>query len=545
MHASLVPPLVEIGGEPDTVGDGGRAYVDMAEMIDQLADQLRGAVEAEYAIGKAADQFKEDAEQVADDIADVAPRYDGTGSALEIYADEFDAQKKRSDTAIEAIRETQQRLWPLYDDEREAEQAEALARSEHDEGSAEHLAAEQALQDIRTTIADLESNLDTLFADYADAGDAHDEAARAAADAIDQILGELNDSWWDRVADFFSTIGDFLLDALEQVLQWVSDIIIVVLAIVAIALVVLIGVLVLPWDQIDINNLIDHGIALGMGILGALHWILVPVLHIEHLRETPKMNLAEVVPNETDPASRYRDAFGDLGDVDSAGGSDKTVVDVIKVGVDENGDPIWRVVPPSTKDWEFAPDSGAANDLGSNLSLMLTPEQQAAYERMVYDAMEQAGVGPDDSVMMTGFSQGGILAGRMAEDSPYNIEAILVGGAPIDAMDIPDHVSVISIQHQGDPVHRLDGADSAPMDDNKVTVHVNPWDPEAQDEAPHSELDAGRHDAGMYGDTVQAIIDGQHGETTKEQRETIQQIIADQDKFFSDDETRFRYEGSE
>jgi len=58
-------------------------------------------------------------------------------------------------------------------------------------------------------------------------------------------------------------------------------------------------------------------------------------------------------------------------------------------------------------------------------------------------------VGPDDPVMLTGWSQGGIMAGTLASDPDcaFNIQAIFVSGAPIDAMNIPDSVSVLSVQH--------------------------------------------------------------------------------------------------
>jgi len=70
-----------------------------------------------------------------------------------------------------------------------------------------------------------------------------------------------------------------------------------------------------------------------------------------------------------------------------------------------------------------------------------------------------AGIDPADPVMLVGFSQGGIMAGHLAANrqGDYNIQGILVVGSPIDHMQIPSGVNVVSIQHTFDPVPHLDG----------------------------------------------------------------------------------------
>ena len=89
--------------------------------------------------------------------------------------------------------------------------------------------------------------------------------------------------------------------------------------------------------------------------------------------------------------------------------------------------------------WYFTDggDTEAMNDLGSHLALT-EPDQQAAHERAVIEAMHAAGIDP---VMLVGFSQGGILAARMAAShpQPFAIDAIAVAGAPIDAMELLHH----------------------------------------------------------------------------------------------------------
>src|SRR5690606_41329898 len=96
----------------------------------------------------------------------------------------------------------------------------------------------------------------------------------------------------------------------------------------------------------------------------------------------------------------------------------------------------------------------AVNDLGSSPATIVAPEHQAASERAVLLAMRRAGIGPQDSVMLVGWSQGGIVAGAIASDqnSGFTVRAIAVAGSPIDHMPIPDSVSVLAFQHDGDHV---------------------------------------------------------------------------------------------
>ncbi|MEK8227076.1 hypothetical protein NKG05_14870 [Oerskovia sp. M15] len=91
---------------------------------------------------------------------------------------------------------------------------------------------------------------------------------------IQPVLDQLNDSFLDKVGnalgavgEFLAAIGEWLVDVLEQVLQWLSDLVIVVLAL---ALVVFAFVLLsipaalglMTWDQV-----LDAGIGATMILL--------------------------------------------------------------------------------------------------------------------------------------------------------------------------------------------------------------------------------------------------------------------------------------
>ncbi|WP_454115311.1 hypothetical protein [Microbacterium lacticum] len=194
------------------------------------------------------------------------------------------------------------------------------------------------------------------------------------------------------------------------------------------------------------------------------------------LKPTPKPSEYDRTKKETRAShgepSDLAHVLKDAGYVDSLGhhtadSADETVIKVTKV-VDADGVARWRVALPSTQEWlsRLNGDQGAVNDLDSNLALMLTPSLRSQYEGAVLAAMQQAGVGPNDPVMLVGFSQGGIMAGHLAVyNSDDNWDAVVVAGAPIDSMPIPSTTTVVSVQHRGDPVPRLDSMPRAAQDE--------------------------------------------------------------------------------
>ncbi|MFC7925901.1 hypothetical protein [Microbacterium laevaniformans] len=94
--------------------------------------------------------------------------------------------------------------------------------------------------------------------------------------------------------------------------------------------------------------------------------------------------------------------------------------------------------------------------------------------------------------MLVGFSQGGILAGHLAayRSDDDNFGAVVVCGAPIDNMPIPDRTRVISVQHEGDPVPKLGFFTPPPTRPNWQTI---------TSAAPGNPTDVTKiHDAGQY-----------------------------------------------
>ncbi|MBC3764209.1 hypothetical protein ACUN7V_11480 [Quadrisphaera oryzae] len=98
----------------------------------------------------------------------------------------------------------------------------------------------------------------------------------------------------------------------------------------------------------------------------------------------------------------------------------------------------------------------------------------SAYTDAVLRAMEEAGVRPDEPVLLSGYSLGGITAAQMAADpavrAHFDVQGLITAGAPIGHVDIPSTVSTISVEHSEDLVPKLDGAPNTSLESNWVTV---------------------------------------------------------------------------
>lgn len=163
--------------------------------------------------------------------------------------------------------------------------------------------------------------------------------------------------------------------------------------------------------------------------------------------------------------------------------------------------PRWIVEIPGTTSWDPVTGKDPA-DLTSNGQLMNRRGAQLAALR---DAMKAAGIGPDDPVLVAGHSQGGIAAAALASDAEartrYNITNVLTAGSPIADMPIPRDVNVISIEHEQDPVPRLEGDDN-PDRPNWTTVHRDVGDVEGVSSNPIA-----AHNGSLYAETAGAIPD--------------------------------------
>jgi hypothetical protein len=94
-------------------------------------------------------------------------------------------------------------------------------------------------------------------------------------------------------------------------------------------------------------------------------------------------------------------------------------------------------------------------DLTSNVAAVAG--DQAGSVQAVRLAMHEAGIRPDSPVQFTGFSQGGVVAARLAASGEWNTQGVLSFGGPTGAVPLPTEVPVILVEHTDDIVPALGG----------------------------------------------------------------------------------------
>ena len=96
-------------------------------------------------------------------------------------------------------------------------------------------------------------------------------------------------------------------------------------------------------------------------------------------------------------------------------------------------------------------------DMTSNVSgIAGLPAGSAAAVR---DAMAQVGITPTSPVVLTGHSQGGLMAAAIAASGDYNITNVVTFGAPAGLIEIPASIPVLNVRHSDDIVPALGGYD--------------------------------------------------------------------------------------
>lgn len=504
-----------LAGNPAALGTKADAYIRSAQAILEAAQELENLVFDQRS--RSTDAVGTAAREVSQGLHAAHGRYSGTASALKTYSVELariqqnyrtaqdeaataDAAGGRADYEIGRLRRT------IKVNEDNDASPQAIERLELE------------LQGWQRRANSADGAVDNAQELIGTATSQFEEAAQRAISAIDTAIAEGKDSFWDHLRQFvedlyttFVNIAKWAAEALKPILAALVEIVTAILTIVIIALLIIAVIAALPLvlaaALIALTNpvlsLMLLAAALGPILLLVGGLILVRVLS-DVLKPPP--TITQVNPRKTskDPAS-LPNVFGEAGEVDDAGNSadggpdSSTVVKIEKI-VDEYGNVSWRVVLPSTQDWQaLAPfmsedqksimeklaatgqyvfDDGSTADVDSNIALMLFPELRTQYEHAVIAAMNEAGIrggAGGDPVMLVGFSQGGIMAGHLAANrsEQFNFQAVIVGGSPIDAMNIPPKTTVVSFQHTGDVVHQLDLAPGQ-QKPNWLTISEDP-----------------------------------------------------------------------
>lgn len=106
----------------------------------------------------------------------------------------------------------------------------------------------------------------------------------------------------------------------------------------------------------------------------------------------------------------------------------------------------------------------------NNVGLYVGEPHSAGYD-FVLEALERAGAGAGSVVDVNGFSQGSMLAQRLATDSDFDVQRVTTIGAPLH-VPMGDEVTSLTLTHDDDPVAALSDGGS-PMrlgDDDSLLV---------------------------------------------------------------------------
>jgi len=546
----VTQPGIPMLGDPGTVTAGADELASMASTLLRLAATLEAIADDDITEGDSIDAIRERTTSAAGKARAVAPRYSETASALHEYAVSLgDAQRDLATAEAAYATASGDVAWLAHREWALQREIDALDRADPARADLERdLVILQAnLEDERAAIGTSMAAIDAAWQRFQEAG-------TRAADRIHPALDTMNDgvldhlgSFWGDVVGFLSVVGDWIVRILDTLLTSLLLIVLVVVAAIVILAVVLaffpLIVRLLQSGALTFDLLLEQLVGIALVLVPILAPIVKVLLVREALTQTPTVRPTEPYGGELvdrGGRSEYEYLFHNNGVLDNDGARESTVVEVVQVfnddgtpRLDADGNPMWRVTLPSTMDWQLVKDGafgdgGAVNDLGSNLALIMDPGMRAPYERAVLQAMRDAGIGPDDPVMLAGWSQGGILAGAIASDpgSGFNVTAIAVAGSPIDHMPIPDSVAVLAFQHDGDAVPRLDGT---PPRQGPSWVTVNEGSGGA--EYPHNIADY----ASTAADPSRYASD----------HPAMDAVLGAQEQFFSDYEIASRYEFSE
>ena len=486
-----------LAGNPTALGTKADAYIRSAQAILEAAQELENLVFDQRS--RSTDAVGTAAREVAQGLHAAHGRYSGTASALKTYSVELARIQQNYRTAQEEAA-TADAAGGRADYEIGRLKRTITVNEDNDASPQAIERLELELQGWQRRANSADGAVDNAQELIGTATSQFEEAAQRAISAIDTAIAEGKDSFWDHLRQFvedlyatFVNIAKWAAEALKPILAALVEIVTAILTIMIIALLIIAVIAALPLVlAAAIIGLHNPGLSLALlaAALGPILLLVGGLVLVRVLSDVlkPAPTITKVNPRGTggDPA-RLGDVFGEASEVDDAGGTgpgpdESTVVKIEKI-VDEYGNVSWRVVLPSTQDWQaLAPfmsdeqksimeklaatgqyvfDDGSTADVDSNIALMLFPELRTQYERAVIAAMEEAGVrgGPDgDPIMLVGFSQGGIMAGHLAANrsEQFNFQAVIVGGSPIDTMNIPPKTTVVSFQHTGDVVHQLD-----------------------------------------------------------------------------------------
>lgn len=150
---------------------------------------------------------------------------------------------------------------------------------------------------------------------------------------------------------------------------------------------------------------------------------------------------------------------------------------------------VWVVSLPGTQTGDFHDANGWSTnpwDMGGNAEALALDSQHVS--AAVDEALRAAGAGRDDALVLTGYSQGGLHAARIAADARiaenYDVQGLFTIGSPTGEISVPASVEAAHLEHDEDLPAAADGR-ANPQAANRATITVSGYDeslyPEGKD----------------------------------------------------------------
>ncbi|MGO3885606.1 MAG: hypothetical protein ACTJHU_04845 [Mycetocola sp.] len=114
------------------------------------------------------------------------------------------------------------------------------------------------------------------------------------------------------------------------------------------------------------------------------------------------------------------------------------------------------------------PDGSEPFDWASNIAGI--GGEAAASLRGVERALADSGVTSSDRLHLVGYSQGGLVAARIASGDRYSVESTTVFGSPGDGVPVDGSVEQLTMRHRDDVVPVLSGGEPLGYDPSRVVV---------------------------------------------------------------------------
>ncbi len=180
------------------------------------------------------------------------------------------------------------------------------------------------------------------------------------------------------------------------------------------------------------------------------------------------------------------------------------------------GKPSWVVYIGGTVDWNTVASSEPW-DLTANVTAIAG--QNAGSFAAVVAAMSFAGIASDDPVILSGYSQGGLVATQVAAVGTFNVQAVATFGAPESSVPVPPGVAILTVEHTDDVVPAT-GGDSRVESDDRLTVRREAF---AMVRPPTNEA-LPAHNLDRYQETAQ-LIDASPEKSLQNFQDTVTGIV--------------------